>query len=116
LADVAGKGTVPLSIRELPKRGRVLCRGFIEAVTFAPASQVASFTATVVDHDVTPAKARPAGPGSIGRLRVVWLGRRRVPGIAAGMELQLDGMVTVRDGLPTMFNPRYETISRQEEQ
>jgi hypothetical protein len=117
LADAASKGTtVPLSIRELPKRGRVLCRGFIEAVTYAPASQVASFTAIVVDHDSTPAKARPAGPNSIGRLRVVWLGRRRVPGVAAGMELRLDGMVTVRDGLPTMFNPRYETISRQEEQ
>jgi hypothetical protein len=26
----------------------------------------------------------------------------------------LEGMVTVREGLPTMFNPRYEILSRQE--
>lgn len=117
MADATGKGTaVPLSIRELPKRGRVLCRGFIEAVTYAPASQVAAFTAVVVDRESSPARARPAGNGSTGRLRVIWLGRRRIPGIAAGTELRLDGMVTVRNGLPTMFNPRYEILSRLEEQ
>jgi hypothetical protein len=117
LADAASKGpAVPLSIRELPERGRVLCRGFIEAVTYAPASQVAAFTAIVVDHEGTPVRAKPAGRASTGRLRVIWLGRRRIPGIAAGSELRLDGMVTERDGLPTMFNPRYEILSRQEEQ
>jgi len=117
LADAASKGSaVPVAIRDMPKRGRVLCRGFIESVTYAPASQIAAFTAIVVDHDSTPVRRQPAGRGSIGRLRVVWLGRRRIPGIAAGAELRLDGMVTVRDGLPTMFNPRYETLSRMEEQ
>ncbi|MDQ0821682.1 hypothetical protein QFZ79_004057 [Arthrobacter sp. V4I6] len=117
MADAASKGSaVPLSIRELPKRGRVLCRGFIEAVTYAPASQVAAFTATVVDHESMPVRAKPTGSGPPARLRVIWLGRRRIPGIAAGTELRLDGMVTVRNGLPTMFNPRYEILSRQEEQ
>ena len=122
-----------------------MCHGFIESVTYAPASQVAAFTAVVVDHDApktrgakavprragrgrrparcrtrrrTPAagprRQRPAVPKD--RLRVVWLGRRRIPGIDAGTELRLQGMVTVRDGLPTMFNPRYEILSRQEEQ
>ncbi len=33
-----------------------------------------------------------------------------------GLELRLEGMVTIRDGLPTMFNPRYEILSRKEEQ
>jgi hypothetical protein len=130
----------------LPDRGRVVCHGYIESVTYAPASQIAAFTAIVVDHDAppfttsvarTPAAAagasapaaagaaqaaaaagarrqRPAGPK--GRLRVVWLGRRRIPGVDAGTELRLQGMVTVRDGLPTMFNPRYAILSRQEEQ
>ena len=59
-------------------------------------------------------RQRPFGPKD--RLRVVWLGRRRIPGVDAGTELRLQGMVTVRDGLPTMFNPRYEILSRQEEQ
>lgn len=139
-----------VSVRGLPDRGRVVCHGYIESVTYAPASQVAAFTAVVVDHDApriktpgarTPGAAavpsgsvagrpatvqtaptqpagarrqRPSGPKD--RLRVVWLGRRRIPGVDAGTELRLQGMVTVRDGLPTMFNPRYEILSRQEEQ
>ncbi|BCW66671.1 hypothetical protein NicSoilB4_14340 [Arthrobacter sp. NicSoilB4] len=139
-----------ISVKALPDRGRVMCHGFIESVTYAPASQVAAFTAVVVDHDAPSIKApgiktpdiktpgaaavaqgsavagavkataagalrhRPYGPKD--RLRVVWLGRRRIPGVEAGTELRLQGMVTVRDGLPTMFNPRYEILSRQEEQ
>ena len=134
-----------ISVRGLPDRGRVLCHGYIESVTYAPASQVAAYTAVVVDHDVPKTRGAKAGPsGTVtaavlpaaetpavqpaagprrqrpavpkDRLRVVWLGRRRIPGIDAGTELRLQGMVTVRDGLPTMFNPRYEIVSRQEEQ
>ncbi|MDR6507820.1 hypothetical protein J2805_003527 [Arthrobacter oryzae] len=98
-------------------------------MTYVPATQVASFTAIVTDHDVPgskggvppaaaePATARkPGGPGRRDRLRVVWLGRRRVPGVDPGCELRLEGMLTFRDGLPTMFNPRYEILSRQENQ
>lgn len=121
----------------------MVCHGFIESVTFVPASDVASFTAVVRDrHSVaksagllstlrksvaasgpdasdrnasTPeGKVKGAASGPPARLRVTWLGRRRVPGIAAGVELQLQGMLTLRDGLPTMFNPRYEILSRQE--
>jgi hypothetical protein len=70
---------------------------------------VAAFTAIVSDHDNPVAGRR-------GRLRVIWLGRRRIPGIDAGTELRLDGMLTVKEGMPTMFNPRYEILSRQENQ
>ena len=149
MADAAGRKTAAaISVRDLPDRGRVLCHGFIESVTYMPANQVASFIAILIDHD-TPApvtrfpafgakggaaaagslptnevsthrvrpgaqRQRPAGPKE--RLRVVWLGRRRIPGVDAGTELRLEGMVTMRDGLPTIFNPRYEILSRQEEQ
>jgi hypothetical protein len=149
LADAAGrKATAASSVRDLPDRGRVLCHGFIESVTYMPASQVAAFVAIVIDHDVPAppsrflaagAKGGPAAPSSLPaapvsnervrpgaqrqrpagpkeRLRVVWLGRRRIPGVDAGTELRLEGMVTIRDGLPTIFNPRYEILSRQEEQ
>lgn len=130
MADPAGEFPQPeLSINGLPERGRVLCRGFIESVTYVPANQVASFTAIVTEHDLPrgksagiaaapapPTARKPGGPGRHDRLRVVWLGRRRVPGIDPGCELRLEGMLTVRDGLPTMFNPRYEILSRQENQ
>ncbi|MHA7176133.1 single stranded DNA-binding domain-containing protein [Arthrobacter sp. Sr24] len=48
------------------------------------------------------------------RLRLVWLGRRRVPGIGAGVRLRVEGMVSLHEGLPTMYNPRYEIIGIQE--
>jgi hypothetical protein len=120
--------TAAVPVRGLPERGRVLCRGFIESVTYAPASGVAAFTAIITDHDAPAAKPRVAPATTVvaptarrrsvvaaDRLRVVWLGRRRIPGVHAGLELRLEGMVTVRDGLPTMFNPRYEILSRLEE-
>jgi hypothetical protein len=46
----------------------------------------------------------------------VWLGRRRVPGIEAGAQIRLEGMLSMNNGLPTMFNPRYEILSRQEDE
>ncbi|XAS69678.1 hypothetical protein V3C33_07140 [Micrococcaceae bacterium Sec5.7] len=101
----------------------------IESVTYMPANQVAAFTAIVTDPE-GPRRRPPAGavPGNTAserrrgvsarrdRLRVIWLGRRRVPGIDAGTELRLEGMLTISDGLPTIFNPRYEILSRQENQ
>ena len=68
-----------------------------------------------VPADAAPPTARRRRQVAADRLRVVWLGRRRIPGVHAGLELKLEGMVTVRDGLPTMFNPRYEILSRLEE-
>ncbi len=151
MADPRREPVRPIAVRDLPDRGRVVCHGFIESVTYMPAVRVAAFTAMVVDHEPdvprskqTAAAARngqplsaagiPAGAAGVvpeakdragarqrtsrpsGRLRVIWLGRRRIPGIVAGTELQLQGMVTVRDGQPTMFNPRYEIVSGQEDQ
>jgi hypothetical protein len=100
---------VPVS--RLPERGRVVCHGHIESVTYMPADQNPAFTAILTDAEVPG--ARPVR-GKGGRLRVVWLGRRKVPGIDAGTEVSVEGMLTQSHGLPTIFNPRYEILSRQE--
>jgi hypothetical protein len=102
-----------VTVSRLPERGRVLCHGFIESVTFLPTNQSPAFTAIVVDPDEERA-GRSVGPGSEKHLRVVWLGRRRVPGIEAGTEVRVEGMLAQSQGMPTIFNPRYEIISRQE--
>ncbi|MEO8282239.1 MAG: hypothetical protein ABI568_02355 [Pseudarthrobacter sp.] len=102
-----------MAISRLPERGRVLCHGFIESVTFLPTNQSPAFTAIVTDADEQRGGGG-SGHGSEKRLRVVWLGRRRVPGIEAGTEVRVEGMLTQSHGLPTIFNPRYEIISRQE--
>jgi hypothetical protein len=111
-----------LSLDELPDKGRVVCQGRIESVTYLPADQAPAFSAMVSDAEPGSSLSGPAGAGrspsgearARGRLRVVWLGRRRVPGIEAGAELRLEGMLSRSQGLPTMFNPRYEILSRQE--
>ncbi|MFJ5859822.1 hypothetical protein ACIQCM_00155 [Pseudarthrobacter sp. NPDC092439] len=116
-----GRGAAPpdgdagcLSPNRLPAKGRVLCRGRIESVTYVPSGEAPAFTAIVTDT-AAGRTGRPARPGGEhGRLRVVWLGRRRVAGIGPGTELRLEGMLSHSRGLPTMFNPRYEILSRQE--
>lgn len=42
-----------------------------------------------------------------GTLTLVWLGRRRIEGIAPGVHLVVEGTVTSRATAPTMFNPAY---------
>lgn len=107
----ARRGPRPTPFNQIPAKGRVLCQGRIESITYVPADRSAAFSAIVSDSD-------PARPGSgtsrRARIRVVWLGRRRVPGIEAGIELRLEGMLSRSAGMPTMFNPRYEILSRQE--
>ncbi|GAA4040349.1 MULTISPECIES: hypothetical protein [Arthrobacter] len=80
-------------------------------MTYQPANEQAHFSAIVVDRIARRGENEP-----LVRLRVIWLGRRKVTGIEPGTLLRLEGMVTVRDGMPTMFNPRYEILSRQEHQ
>ncbi len=115
-----GRDMTPIC--QLPQRGRALCRGHVESVTVLPANEAPQFSAIVTDVDkhggasATKAGqgARPQGPKLNHRVRLIWLGRRRVPGISAGTQLRFEGMVAVRDGLPTIFNPRYEIIGKQE--
>lgn len=109
-ATTGGSNDIPLS--QLPGKGRVACRGRIESVTYVPLDQAAAFSAMVSDD--VPGRKPVTAASRRHLLRVVWLGRRRVPGIAAGTEVHLEGMLSHVDGMPTMFNPRYELLTRQE--
>ncbi|GAA1050737.1 hypothetical protein [Arthrobacter russicus] len=109
------------AISQLPERGRALCRGYIESITIAPANRAPEFSAVVTDVDKYAPRQRrePAGADAErkpqgSRVRLVWLGQRTVPGIEAGTELRFEGMVARRDGMPTVFNPRYEIIGKPE--
>jgi hypothetical protein len=44
-------------------------------------------------------------------LTLVWLGRRRIPGIEPGVDLRATGRVSVQDGTRVLYNPRYELRS-----
>lgn len=58
---------------------------------------------------------QPPGPGQVTgsseRLRLVWIGQRSVPGIDAGRWLRVEGFQSVHNGIPTVFNPRYELLT-----
>jgi len=105
-----GSWPASVAINELPVRGRAVCSGVIDAVTILPASSAPEFTAIMTDREFH----RVAGDGGSHRVRLVWLGRRRVPGVVVGTRLRVEGMVSRRDGLPTIYNPRYEIIGTQE--
>lgn len=89
----------------LPVRGRILVRGVIDQITIAPVTASPSFTA----------RARIERSGVRQSIRIIWMGRRRVPGIEAGVELRFEGMMSRVEGTPTVYNPRYEIIGRPEE-
>ncbi|WP_146362339.1 OB-fold nucleic acid binding domain-containing protein [Arthrobacter yangruifuii] len=100
-----------MSIGSLPERGRAYCRGYVSAVTVVPANDPPRFTAVVED---AMAEYREIPPAGRAKVRLVWVGQRRVPGIEAGTWLAFEGMVSAVDGRPTIFNPRYEIIGRPE--
>lgn len=98
------------ALSQLPPRGRVQARGFVEHIRILPGVQAPVFTAGVVDAPAPPGGRR--APAS--RIRLVWTGQRRVPGIEAGTRLRFEGMLAQVDGVPTIYNPRYEILPEHE--
>jgi hypothetical protein len=39
---------------------------------------------------------------------LVWIGRRRIPGVESGRRILVRGRIGERDGAKVMFNPYYE--------
>lgn len=76
--------------------------GTICSVTVRPQGSTRAFEAELYD-------------GS-GRVRLIWLGRQRIPGIAAGRTLIASGRLTAPSGESlTLFNPTYTLRPRSAE-
>lgn len=106
-----GKQT-PVPVSSLPQRGRVYSGGYVESITVVPATESPRFTAMVEDREAAyrdPSSRKPRA-----RVRLVWIGQRRVPGVEAGTQLAFEGMVSTVGSYPTIYNPRYEIIGRPE--
>jgi hypothetical protein len=76
------------------ERGAVvrIC-GTIRSLAIRPRSSAPALTAEVYD-------------GS-GHITLVWLGRRRIPGIDVGRTIVAQGRLTCPDGDPIIYNPSY---------
>ena len=80
------------------RRGeRVVVQGRLRHVVFTPREAVPTVEAELFDGN--------------GTIALVWLGRRRIPGIEPGRTLLASGCVGVHDGKPAIYNPRYELRS-----
>ena len=90
--DVRLSGCRPIG--EVGDREQATLAGTLRAVTVRPRGGVPALEAELYD-----------GSGTI---TIVWLGRRRIGGIEPGRSLQVTGRLSMQNGCPVMFNPRYE--------
>ncbi len=70
--------------------------GRLRSVTLRPVAKAPAVEAELYD--------------GTGRLTLLFLGRRRIPGITPGRHLVVHGRVIQRDGERAMVNPRYELL------
>ncbi len=89
-------GATPIDELE-PRRPAVVC-GEVRSVALRPNVQVAALVVEIFDGTVP--------------LNLVWLGRREIAGIEPGVFLRASGRMTVRRGVPTIFNAAYEIVHR----
>jgi hypothetical protein len=64
-------------------------------------------------HDADASLEAELFDGSEG-VTLIWMGRRRIPGIEPGRTLRVRGRIAVRDGRKVLYNPFYEICSAQE--
>jgi uncharacterized membrane protein len=83
-------------IASVSHRQHVRIGGRIHALRVQPRAGVATLECTLVDPT--------------GAMTVVFLGRRRVPGIAVGTRLVVDGVVGEHHGHEAILNPTYEIL------
>jgi hypothetical protein len=86
-------------VADLPARDRECCSvsGHLRTVMLRPRAGVPSLVAELAD-------------ASGQSVSLVWLGRRRIPGLEPGRALTATGRVSFPDGHPVIFNPRYELL------
>lgn len=85
------------SVGSCVDRQRVRLHGTITSVTLTP-RQGYPWLQVVLDD------------GS-GEVTLVWMGRHKIPGVAAGTQMVVEGRVACADGSRLIFNPKYELIA-----
>lgn len=89
-------GATPIC--DLANRQHADVCGTVRSVTLRPRADVPALVVEIYDG------SRP--------LHLVWLGRREIAGIHAGVQLQATGRVSYYRGIPTIFNPFYRIVPK----
>ena len=91
---VVKSGCLPIEL--CTARQMVTVEGTLRTVTLRPRAGVPALEAELYDGSAT--------------LHVVWLGRRRIPGIDPGRAMRATGRVAIDGGRRVMINPVYELL------
>lgn len=92
--NVRDEGAVP--IRTCEDRQQVSLTGAISTVTITPRG----------GHPALEVELRDGS----GAVTLVWLGRRRIPGIDPGRTIKIWGRISCHEGRRLVYNPRYELL------
>ena len=84
------------TISEAKLRTRASLQGRIEVLTLHPRGTNRWLEAELRD-----------GTGAV---TLIWMGRRRIPGLRAGRRISVEGMITEADGRRVIYNPRYTVL------
>jgi hypothetical protein len=66
-------------------------------------------TVTIQPRGTSPSLQAELWDGS-GIVDVIWIGRRRIPGIEPGRVIRANGRISEREGRRVIFNPKYELL------
>lgn len=87
-------------IRDLVPRSVATVIGEIHSVSLRPRAEIPALVVELWDGSDT--------------LHLIWLGRRRIPGIVPGIRLQATGRVSRHRQMTAIYNPVYEILGRLE--
>ncbi len=87
-------------IRDCPGGCTITVHGRLRSVTLRPVASAPAIEAELWD--------------GTGHMRLLFLGRRRIPGITPGRSVQVTGRAILREGERTMVNPRYRLLPASE--
>jgi hypothetical protein len=87
-------------VRDLVPRSLATVVGEIRSVTLRPRADIPALVVELWDGSDT--------------LHLIWLGRRRIPGLVPGIRLRATGRVSRHRQMTTMYNPAYEILGRLE--
>jgi hypothetical protein len=87
-------------VGNLVPRSRATVVGEVRSVTLRPRAEVPALVVELWDGSDA--------------LHLIWLGRRRIPGVVPGIRLQATGRVSRHRTMTTIYNPAYEILGRLE--
>src|SRR5919197_2575700 len=94
ISSWASKVPGTVRIEQARSRERARLAGVVRRITVRPAEGSEALEALITD--------------GTGEVRVVWMGRRSIPGLTLGTKLVVEGVVAEQRGERRLVNPRFE--------